>query len=95
MLPGERLEVVRAVDRRAVVDVVGARDDDGPDLRDRQPLQLGRDALHGPARLDVRVEQVAGDQEEVDLLGDGEIAVALNAANWRSRWAAACSPRSS
>ena len=68
---GHRGEVVGAVDRRAVAHVVGARDDDRPDLRLGQPLELGRDALHGAARLDVRVEQVAGDEEEVDLLARG------------------------
>ena len=30
-------------------------------------------ALHGSARLDVAVEQVAGDQEQVDLLGEREL----------------------
>ncbi len=70
---GEGLEVVRAVDRRAVVDVVGARDDDGPDARLDQASQLGGDALHGTARLHVGVEQVAGDQDQVDALRDGEV----------------------
>ena len=36
-------------------------------------LSCGGDALHRPARLDVGVEQVAGDQEEVDLLGEGQV----------------------
>ena len=31
------------------------------------------DPLHGAARLDVGVEQVAGDEEQVDLLGEGEV----------------------
>ena len=66
-------EVVGPIDRRAVADVMGARDDDRPDPRLGEPLQLGRDALHGAARLDVGVEQVAGDEEEVDLLGEGEV----------------------
>ncbi len=66
-------EVVCPIDRGAVVDVVGARDDDGPDPRFDQAGELRRDALHRAARLDVRVEQVAGDQEQVDLLGQGEI----------------------
>ena len=70
---GQRGEVVGAVDRRAVVDVVGARDDDGPDLRLDEALELGRDALDRAARLDVRVEQVAGDEEQVDLLGEREV----------------------
>ena len=38
-----------------------------------EPLELRGDALDRAARLDVRVEQVAGDQEEVDLLRDGEV----------------------
>ena len=42
---GHRGEVVGAVDRRAVVHVVGARDDDRPDLRLGEPLELGGDAL--------------------------------------------------
>ena len=70
---GQRRQVVGAVDRRPVVDVVRARDDDRPDPRVGEPLQLRGDALDRAARLDVRVEQVAGDQEEVDLLGEGEV----------------------
>ena len=70
---GQRLEVVRAVDRGAVVDVVRARDDDRADPGLGQSLELGGDALDRAARLDVGVEQVAGDQDEVDLLGDGEV----------------------
>ena len=70
---GHRREVVGAVDRRAVVAVVGARDDDRPDPRLGQALELGRHALDRAPRLDVRVEQVAGDQEEVDLLGEREV----------------------
>ncbi len=66
-------QVVGPIDRRPVVDVVGARDDDRPDARVGQPLELRRDPLHGAARLDVRVEQVAGDQEEVDLLRQREV----------------------
>ena len=70
---GQRREVVGAIDRGPVVDVVGARDDDRPDPRLGEALQLGGDALDRAARLDVGVEQVAGDQEEVDLLGQGEV----------------------
>ena len=73
---GQRGEVVGAIDRGAVEAVVGARDDDRPDPRVGQALELGGDALDGTARLDVRIEQVAGDQEEVDLLGQGEVEVA-------------------
>ena len=69
----ERLEVVRAIDRRAVVDIVRTRGDDGPDLGVDEALELGGDALDRSARLDVAVEQVAGDQEQVDLLGEGEV----------------------
>ena len=38
-----------------------------------QALELGGDPLHRAARLGVRVEQVAGDEEEIDLLGEREI----------------------
>ena len=71
--PGQRRQVVGAVDRGSVVRVVGARQDHGPDRCQREALQLGRDALHGSPRLRVRVEQVAGDEEEVDLLVEGEL----------------------
>ena len=70
---GHRLEVVGAVDRGPVVDVVGARDDDRPDAGQGQTLELLGHPLDRSARLDVRVEQVAGDQEEVDLLGQGQV----------------------
>jgi hypothetical protein len=70
---GQRGEVVRAIDGGAIEHVVRARDDDGPDPRVGEPLQLRGHPLDGTARLDVRVEQVARDQEQVDLLGDGEI----------------------
>ena len=66
---GHRGEVVGAVDRGPVEAVVGARDDDRADPGLGQALELGGDALDRAARLDVRIEQVAGDQEEVDLLG--------------------------
>ena len=66
-------EVVGPVDRRVVEDVVGARDDHGPDPRICEARELGRHALDGAARLDIGVEQVAGDQEQFDLLGQGEI----------------------
>ena len=38
-----------------------------------EALELGGDALHRAARLDVAVEQVAGDEEQVDLLGEGQV----------------------
>ena len=38
-----------------------------------EALQLGTDALHRAARLDVAVEQVAGDEEQVDLLREREV----------------------
>ena len=50
-----------------------ARDDDGADLGRHESLQLGSDALYRAARLHVRVEEIAGDEEEIDLLGEGEI----------------------
>ena len=70
---GKRLEVIGAVDRRAVVHVVRARDDDRADLRRGKPGEFGRDAIGGAAWLRVRVEQVAGDQEQVHPLLDREI----------------------
>src|SRR5205085_3475989 len=39
----------------------------------REPRELARDPLHGTACLDVRVEQVPRDEEQVDLLRDGEV----------------------
>ena len=69
----QRREVVGPVDRRAVVDVMGARDDDAPDPGLGQALELGRHALHRPSWLDVRIEQVARDQEEIHLLREGEV----------------------
>ena len=38
-----------------------------------QSLQLRSHALDRAARLDIAVEEVAGDQDQVDLLRDGEI----------------------
>ena len=38
-----------------------------------QPLELGGDALHRPARLDVGVEEVARDEQEVDLFGERQV----------------------
>ena len=70
---GDRGEVVGAVDRGPVVDVVGAGDDDRPDPGVGEALELGRDALHRAARLGVRIEQVAGDEEEIDLLDQREV----------------------
>ena len=52
---------------------MGARRDDRADLDVDEALQLGGDALHGAPRLDVAVEQVARDEEEIDLLGDGQV----------------------
>src|SRR4029078_814354 len=68
-----RLQVVGAVDRRVLVAVVGPGNEDAPDLRARQTLELRGDALDRPPRLGIRVEEVAGDDEEVDLLLDREI----------------------
>ena len=70
---GQRREVIGTVDGGAVVDVVGARDEDRPDPRVDEPAELGRDELHRAARLDVRVEEIPGDEDEVDLLGDGQV----------------------
>src|SRR5207245_2241344 len=68
-----RLEVVEAVERRSIVDVVRAGDDHRPDLRGDEPLQLGGDALDGTLGLRVRVEEIAGDEDHVDLLDDRQI----------------------
>ena len=38
-----------------------------------QSLELRGDALDGTSRLDVAVEQVARDQEEIDLLREREV----------------------
>ena len=50
-----------------------AGDDHRPDLRRDEPAKLGDHALDRPLRLGVRVEEVAGDEDDVDLLGDREI----------------------
>jgi hypothetical protein len=52
---------------------VRARDDDRPDLRIGQPLELRGHALDGAPRLDVAVEQVSGDQEQIDLLRERKV----------------------
>jgi hypothetical protein len=70
---GQGAQVVSAIDRRAIVDVVGPGRDHRPDLRARQAPELRGDPLDGPAGLGVGVEQVAGDEEEIDLRLDGEI----------------------
>jgi hypothetical protein len=69
----ERRQVVRAVDRGSVEDVMRAGRDHDPDPGVDQPLQLGRRPLDRAAWLDIRVEQVARDQDEVDLLGEGKV----------------------
>ena len=38
-----------------------------------EPPEFSSDALNGAAGLRVRIEEVAGDEVEVDLLGDGEV----------------------
>ena len=52
---------------------MGAGDDDRPDARLDEALELADDALDGATRLDVGVEEVTRDQEEVDLLGQGQV----------------------
>jgi hypothetical protein len=71
--PGEGGEVVCPVDRRAVVAIVRPGDDDGPNPRPAQPLELGGNPVDRTARLGVRIEQVAGDEEDVDLLRDRQV----------------------
>ena len=58
---------MRPVHGRAVVHVVRPRQEHRPDAGRGEAPQLGRDALHGPARLRVRVEQVTRDQEQVHV----------------------------
>ena len=70
---GHRRQVVGAVDRGAVVDIVGTGGDDHPDARVHEPLQLRGGALDGALGLDVGVEQVARDQDEVHLFTEREI----------------------
>jgi hypothetical protein len=52
---------------------MGSRDDDRPDLDVGQALELGRHPFHGTTRLDIAVEQVAGDEQDVRLLRDGQV----------------------
>ena len=61
------------IDRGVVVDVMGARDDHRPNARPHQPRQLRGDPLDEPRWLGIRIEQVAGNQEDVDLLAEGEV----------------------
>ncbi len=70
---GQGLEVVGPVDRRAVVRVMRPGQDHRPDLGRDESLKLRGHALDGATRLDVAVEEVAGDQDQVDLLGDRQI----------------------
>src|SRR4029079_9303393 len=64
---------VGAVDRGSIEEVVRARCDDDPDPRLDEALELCRRALDGPPRLDVRVEQVARDEDEIHLLRQGKV----------------------
>jgi hypothetical protein len=52
---------------------VRARHDDGPYAAGGKPLELGRHPLDGAPRLHVAVEQIARDQDQIGLLGDGQI----------------------
>ena len=70
---GHRREVVGPVDRGPVIDVVGARDEHGPDAGLDEPPELRGRALDRPAGLDVGVEEVAGDEDEIDPLREGEV----------------------
>ena len=92
---GQRREVVGAVDRRAVVDVVRARDEDGPDAGLDQAGELV--APRAPPSAAAGRSSRTGRRRR----GTGRPSrrargprLAANAANWRSRWAAAASPRS-
>ena len=70
---GEGLDVIGSIDRRAVVAVVGPWDHDRAHLDVRHPFKLGCHPVDRATRLDVAIEQVAGDQEQIDLLGNGKI----------------------
>ena len=49
------------------------RDEDGPDPGIDEALEFGRDAFRRTTGLDIGVEQVSGDEEQVDLFDEGEI----------------------
>src|SRR5947208_317942 len=61
------------VDRRTIVDVMGPWEDDGPDRGEGQSLDFGGNTFDRAARLRVRVEEIATDEDEVDFFGEGEV----------------------
>ncbi len=67
-------QVVGRVDRGPAGRVGSARDEDDRDAGRDDGLQHGRDTLDQGPRLDARVEQVAGDQEEIGGRGQDELA---------------------
>ena len=73
LLASQRGEVVDSVDRGRVVDIVRARDDHGMDPSPGQATELGGRALDRASRLLIGVEKVAGDEDDVDLLGQREV----------------------
>jgi hypothetical protein len=52
---------------------VSAGNDDRAYRGSRNAAELGGHALHRSARLRVRVEEIAGDEEQIDGLGNGEV----------------------
>ena len=52
---------------------MGPGDDDRPDASRGETLQFFGDPLDRAPRLDVGIEEVAGDQDEIDLLGKGHL----------------------
>ena len=70
---GQCPQVEDAVDGTRIEGVVGARDDGAADAGGTETLQLPGGALHGATRLGVGIEQVAGDQDQLDALGDRDV----------------------
>jgi hypothetical protein len=70
---GEGRQVEGPVHGRAGVRVVGPGGDHGADPALREARELGGDTLHRSPGLRVRVEEVPRDEEQVHLLGDGQV----------------------
>ncbi len=70
---GQTGEVVDVIERGAAGRVVFAGQDHRPDAGPDQPTDGLRDPLDRGQRGHARVEQVAGHQEEVDLVHDGQL----------------------
>ena len=70
---GQRGQVVGTVDRGRVEDVVSARQQGHAHAGVGEALEFGGDGVDRAGRLRVRVEEVAGHDEEVDALGESEL----------------------